>query len=194
MSLSSIPASFGLLSGLSARARSLIWIGFIAAASTAFSLVLACATPFAALAAVSALNLSRRDATVAVFTAWIANQAIGFGLLGYPHDALTYAWGVVIGIGALLSLGGAVAAADLLRGRAAVLRGIAGFAVAFIVWQGALHASAFVIGSGEAAFTFEIIAYVLQMNVLALAILAVLHQAAIALGVIARPLPVAAAA
>jgi hypothetical protein len=29
--------------------------------------------------------------------AWIVNQAIGFGALGYPHDLNTVLWGLVTG-------------------------------------------------------------------------------------------------
>ncbi|PWR17772.1 hypothetical protein [Zavarzinia compransoris] len=188
MSVSSLPSG-GALAGLSARSRSLLWLGFITLAGAAFSLVLACATPFAALAAIAALNLSRRDAVLAVVLAWAVNQAIGFGLLSYPHDASTYAWGGAIGISALLSLAGAVAAAGLLARRHALVRGLAGFVAAFVVWQLALYASALAIGNGEGAFSAAIVGYVLQMNVLALAILAVVHQAAISLGLVARPVP-----
>jgi hypothetical protein len=35
--------------------------------------------------------------------AWIVNQAIGFGVLGYPLDLNTVSWGFVIGAAALLA-------------------------------------------------------------------------------------------
>ncbi len=194
MSLSFMPPSAGPLARLSAPSRSLLWIGFIALASTGFSLVLACATPFAALAAVAALNLSRRDAVLAVLAAWGANQAIGFGLLSYPPDASTLAWGIAMGLGALLSLGGAMVAVELLKTRHGITRGLAGFGVAFGVWQLVLYGAALVIGTGDGSFSAEIIFYVLQMNALALVMLAVVHQAALSLGLIARPAPAAVTA
>jgi hypothetical protein len=67
------------------------------------SFVFACATPFAAFAVVAAAMLPLRSALLVMIVAWIANQAIGFGALGYPHDLHTMLWGFAIGAAALLS-------------------------------------------------------------------------------------------
>ena len=82
----------------------LIWIALLTTASAVFSLALACATPFAALATLAARTLDRRDAVGLIGLAWIANQAVGFGLHGYPHTVSTYGWGVAIGAAALAAL------------------------------------------------------------------------------------------
>ncbi|MGD0025866.1 MAG: hypothetical protein ABSC37_14815 [Xanthobacteraceae bacterium] len=74
-------------------------IGAGALASFAF----ACATPFAAFAVVAAAMLPLRSALVVMAGAWLVNQAIGFGLLGYPGDANTVLWGIVIGAAALIA-------------------------------------------------------------------------------------------
>jgi hypothetical protein len=36
-----------------------------------------------------------------VLFVWLANQAIGFGLLHYPWTASSFGWGVTIGVAAL---------------------------------------------------------------------------------------------
>ena len=74
-------------------------IGACALASLAF----ACATPFAAFAVVAAAMLPLRSALVVMAGAWLVNQAIGFGLLGYPGDTNTVLWGIVIGAAALIA-------------------------------------------------------------------------------------------
>ena len=63
------------------------WAGFLVAASAVGSLVFACATPFAAVAAVAAITLPLRPALAASVGVWLANQAVGYGLLAYPIDA-----------------------------------------------------------------------------------------------------------
>lgn len=75
-----------------------LWVALLTAASAATTLVLACATPFAALAAIAATRLPARDGAALIVAAWAVSQAIGFGLLGYPRDPVTIAWG-----GAMLS-------------------------------------------------------------------------------------------
>jgi hypothetical protein len=80
------------------------WIGLLGGSSIAFSLVFACATPFVALVTLAALNMNRRDALIVSGTVWIANQAVGYGILGYPHTPNSYAWGIAIGIAVFLAL------------------------------------------------------------------------------------------
>jgi hypothetical protein len=65
-------------SSASGNWRRLVWFGLLISASVAFSLGLACATPFAAFGAAAALTLSRRDALVLVHryglrTSWSAS-------------------------------------------------------------------------------------------------------------------------
>lgn len=81
------------LPAASAGWRHLVWLGLLISASVAFSLGLACATPFAAFAAAAALTLSRRDALVLVTSVWFANQFVGFTVLDYPWTANSFAWG-----------------------------------------------------------------------------------------------------
>ena len=68
-------------SSASGNWRRLVWFGLLISASVAFSLGLACATPFAAFGAAAALTLLRRDALVLVTSVWFANQLVGFTML-----------------------------------------------------------------------------------------------------------------
>jgi len=80
----------------------------LVATAILFSFALACGMPFAALGALAALTLPARDALVLAVLGWLANQAIGFGFLGYPLDAMTLAWGVALGFSALTAVVGAL--------------------------------------------------------------------------------------
>jgi hypothetical protein len=83
------------------RLAPLFCLALLIGAGALASLAFACATPFAALAVVAAAMLPLRSALVVMAGAWLVNQAIGFGLLGYPGDANTLLWGIVIGAAAL---------------------------------------------------------------------------------------------
>lgn len=66
-----------------------------------------------------------------------------------------------------------------------------GFLAAFVVYEAALYAAAFVLPSGGAAFSLATIGYVLEVNAGALALLVALSLGAGAIG-LAQPVPVAA--
>lgn len=83
--------------------RRSLWIGAGDVSSIGFRFVLACATPFAALATLAALKMSRRDLFTLVSAAWLANQFIGYGFLAYPETWDSFAWGGAIGIAAFLA-------------------------------------------------------------------------------------------
>jgi hypothetical protein len=84
--------------------RSWLWIGLIGIASILLSRAFACATPFAALATLSAFTLRRRQSVALIVSVWFANQVIGFGWPHYPRTPSTFAWGMAIGVAALASL------------------------------------------------------------------------------------------
>lgn len=79
---------------------STLWIMLMTLASTAMTLALACATPFSALAALAATQMRRRDGAALMLATWASGQAIGFGVLGYPGDPVTIAWGAALGMAA----------------------------------------------------------------------------------------------
>ena len=67
------------------------------------SFAFACVTPFAAFAAFAGATLPLSAALPVVGAAWIVNQAIGFGVLGYPVELNTFLWGFAIGAAALIA-------------------------------------------------------------------------------------------
>ena len=91
---------------------------------TAFSFAAACATPFAALAAVAALTLSRGDAYRIAVAVWLADQIVGYAIHGYPRTLESVAWGATIGAAALLATWAARAAATGLRATAPLARAL----------------------------------------------------------------------
>jgi hypothetical protein len=85
------------------RFAALFCFALLTSACALASFVFACATPFATFAVVAAAMLPLRSALLPVAGAWLVNQAIGFGVLHYPVDANTIAWGFVIGAAALVA-------------------------------------------------------------------------------------------
>ena len=92
------------------------------------SLAFACATPFAAFAALAGAMLPLSAALPVVVAAWIINQAIGFGVLGYRVEMNTLLWGVGIGVAASIAT---VASAQVPRLLPAAGR-VAGLALSLI--------------------------------------------------------------
>ncbi len=104
----------------------------LAATTLSGTVVLACMMPFAAIAAIAALFLPGRHGVVAIGLCWLGNQALGFGLMGFPWNAATFAAG--------LSLLGACLVAFAVA-RAAGEKG--GPVLAFLAAFGAFEASLF---------------------------------------------------
>jgi hypothetical protein len=173
--------------------RRLLWIALIVATALLLSLVFACAAPFAALAALAALNLTRREAAIVVVAGFLANQAIGFGALDYPRDASTFAWGAAMGAAALVALLSAEAAAWRLRNAHSLARGSAAFSAAFLAYEATLYAATFVLGGAEAAFAWPAIGQVLLIDVASFVGLLALDGAMSAIGLAPRPARVASA-
>lgn len=97
--------------------------------------------------------MTRRDAVVVTVTAWLASQAVGFGLLGYPLDFSTYAWGVALGVAGLATLGAAYVMAGWLRRMGEVAVTVTAFAGAFVVYQAVLFLATAVLSSNPADFS-----------------------------------------
>ena len=96
-------AQSGRLAPVELRLAPLFCLVLLTAACALASFAFACATPFAAFAVVAAATLPMRPALLIVTAAWIVNQAIGFGALGYPLNANTILWGLAIGLAALIA-------------------------------------------------------------------------------------------
>jgi hypothetical protein len=168
------------------EARRWLWILLLTAASVFVTLGMACATPFAALATLAALHMSRRDGLALIGIAWLADQAVGYGLLGYPRTANSVAWGVILGVGAVVALLAARALADRVRARGVVVAGAAAFAGGFVAYQVVLVAATAVLASGAEAFSLPIVGWVLRVNLLSLAGLLVLYRLAVWIGLVTR--------
>lgn len=143
-----------------------VWIFLLVAASVAFSFSLACAMPFAALCAVAACTLPRRDAFYAAGAAWMTNQVIGFGFLHYPWTVNCLAWGVAIGVSVLLC----ALTADWVRRRLIdwhpLLGCVVAYGAAFAALEVALASSAVALG-GLGSFTPRILAAIFGIDTLA---------------------------
>jgi hypothetical protein len=160
---------------LSPATRRWIWIAVLAGSTLGFSVSFACAMPFAALATLAALGLRRRDATAALAVAWIGNQVVGYGLLGYPRTFESIGWGVAIGVATLLAFEAARAGRDFASLSGGLAMAAVAFAAAFVAYEGALLAATLVLPGSDAAFSAAVVGYVLQTNLLGLAVLALIR-------------------
>ena len=145
-------------------ARQWLWSAVLVGLSAVGSLTLACATPFAALAVVAARTLPPRSVLLTVGGAWLANQALGYGVLAYPWSVESVSWGIAIGAAALICVSAALAALRLTSRQNVVLALAAGLAVAFGAYELCLYAVGFILG-GQEAFAPAIVARVALLNV-----------------------------
>jgi hypothetical protein len=150
-----------------------LWIALVATCGILLSLCFACATPFAALAALTALKLDRRDAFATVGLVWVANQAIGYGVLGYPWTWQCAAWGLAIGASSCLAV---LAARGLSTSRPAPLALSLPFVGAFASFELGLYVVGYILPGSDGAFTASIIAHVFLINAASLCGLIALHQ------------------
>jgi hypothetical protein len=160
-----------------------LWTAIVAGSSVLFSLALACATPFAAIAALAGTKMRPRAALALTGFAWLANQAVGYLVLGYPRTWDSFAWGAAIGLAALLATAAALALRERLR--SAVITIACGFVAAFLVYETVLFSASAVLPSGDEAFSLAVVAEILRINVLALAGLLILERLAVATGLLA---------
>lgn len=160
--------------------RTSLWIVVVSGASILFSLALACATPFAAMAAVAGTFLALRPAVALVVFAWLVNQAVGYLVLGYPTTWDSFAWGGAIGIAALAGLAAVIGLGSRIGNAATVL--LAGFLAAFAAYELVLFAFTAVLPSGDGVFSFAVVLLIFWTNVVAIGLLLALHVAAVAAG------------
>ena len=166
-------------------AKRFAWGSILTVLTVASTLAVACGTPFAALAALAALFLPRKDAVALIAVNWLANQAIGFGLLHYPLNWDCYRGGIDLGVAALLSTMAAMLAQGTLRNMATTAKAIGSFAVAFAAYEGAL----FVLSpaGSRADFAAPVVLYIFYVNAVAFVALLLLQATATALGLIFPP-------
>lgn len=168
------------------EARRWLWILLLTAASVFVTLGMACGTPFVALATLAAFYMSRRDGLALIGIAWLADQAVGYGLLQYPRTLSSLAWGLILGVAAILALLAAQALAGRLRDRGRVVAGAAAFAGAFVAYQVVLFAATAGLASGSEAFSLPVVGWVLRVNLLSLAGLLILYRLGVWIGLVTR--------
>jgi hypothetical protein len=135
-----------------------VLVGISAVSSWEF----ACITPFVAFAVAAGYALSAPAAVLTVAAIWLANQAIGFAVLGYPWTVDTILWGFAIGAAALLAA--VLASATLRFGFRNNVTAIgATFVLAFGAYEGGLFLVTFALG-GQDAFTPAIVGHVALLN------------------------------
>jgi hypothetical protein len=166
-----------------------LWLTSLVAASIVFTLALACAAPLAAFAAVAALALSRRDALLLVVCVWLANQLVGFLLLDYPWTASTFAWGVALGIVAIVATLASLWMAERCVHAAHSVHFAATFLVAFAVYEAALFAISATLLGGTEIYTLAIQGRIFVINAAAFVGLLVLNHLAASVGLVNRPAP-----
>ena len=165
--------------------RRALWIALLTGATIAGSFIFACATPFPALGALSALFLRRRDAFVLTLINWLANQIVGYGFLHYPQTFDSFAWGGVIGVGALIATAVAIAARQLIASAPWAVGALICFVAAFAAYELALFATTALLPAGG-GFAARVVLYVLDVNGLAFAGLLALQGVGMATGLAAK--------
>jgi hypothetical protein len=145
-----------------------LWLAVLVIATIAFTLVFACAAPFAAFGAAAALTLSRRDALLVTVALWLANQLTGFVALGYPWTASSVAWAPTLGIAAVLATLTAQWTVRRLAGSSDIVRGLAALGLAFVVFEVAIFLVSAALLGGLEMYAPSIVGQVLATNVAAL--------------------------
>jgi hypothetical protein len=155
-------------------AITLSWIGLTAAASAGSSFILACAMPFAALAAIAATRLRVLDGMALVGLAWVLNQATGYLLLGYPRTPSSFAWGAMIGVAALAGLWAAKSVTGAIRGNQ-LLSAALSLIAAFAAYQLTLFVAATFLPSTPSAFAPGVVLQIFAVNGAAMLVLTGIH-------------------
>ncbi len=147
-----------MMESLSPATARHLWVGLMTIASMAATLVLACATPFPALAAIAALHVRRQEGIILMLAAWAVSQGVGYGLLGYAMTGENGCWAMTMALAGVAALLGADGVARRLTGVHTVLRLAATYGGAFVAFKLVVLAGVFLLDSGWAAFAPEILA------------------------------------
>jgi hypothetical protein len=183
MSISPFPKETPAMSTLSPALSRNLWLGAMAVAGIATTLIFKCATPYPALAALAALHVDRRGGVALMLVSWLAAQVTGFALLHYPVSAESIGWAVALGAGSMGALFAARLTDASLAGSAYLARLALAYVAATIAFKLAVLVGAFVLQSGWAAFAPEVLGRQFVRYGLILAGLAVFHQLLTRLGV-----------
>jgi len=162
----------------------LAWLLLLIAASAALTTWFACITPFVAFAVIAATTLPHRSALCLTVAVWLANQAVGYGVLHYPWTVDSAAWGVAIGGATAIGVLTAYWTAARLRSLRSPVRTLAAFVSAFALYELTLYAVAVSILGGTRAFAPGIVAQVFLVNTVTFVGLYGLNQLAATVGVL----------
>jgi len=166
---------------------STLWILLLTGASTVTTLALACATPFPALAALAAMHMRRRDGIALMTASWVAGQAVGYCVLGYPGDPRTIAWGVAIGIAAVAAVLAADVIAYSLKRHSFSLRLMAGYVAGLFGFKAVIALASLGLGGAKLALSLPILADQFVRNGAILVVLLALYRLLVTLGLPAAP-------
>jgi hypothetical protein len=183
-------------SDLSRGWRRPVWLGFLVAASVVFSFAFARAAPFAAFAAAAAYTLPRRDALARSTGVWSANQFVGFAFLSYPWTWNCIAWGLALGLSAVLPTLGVHWVVGRLGQFSEPFLYTVALVAAFVGYEAVLIASSLLLG-GLSNFTLVNQGKIFAVNAVALVGLVALHRVGVAVGIASTyrlPLPAASRA
>ncbi len=158
-------AQSGRLAPVELRLAPLFCLVLLTAACALASFAFACATPFAAFAVVAAATLPMRPALLIVTAAWIVNQAIGFGALGYPLNANTILWGLAIGLAALIATATSVLVLRALPRTGSPAALSLAIVAAYVAYEVVLFAFTPLLG-GAGAFTLAIVGHLGVLSLL----------------------------
>lgn len=166
----------------SSTGSSWVWIALLALASVALSFRLSCATPFAALATLAALNMKKSDGLALILLAFGLNQVVGYGFLNYPHDAESYSWGAAIGVAAVATFLTASALVPRLASLGRIPMLAATLFAAYATYEIVLFAATAILPATELAFSWPIIGEIGLVNALVLPALLLAHKGAEMIG------------
>lgn len=159
----------------SASARWL-WAILLISGSVLLSAKFSCATPFAALATLAALDMKRADGLLLVLAVWAANQLVGYGFLGYPHELQSYGWGLAVGAAAVAAYVVARIAAGGVSRFGLVAAMVAALSAAFVAYELVLLAATLILPSSDDAFAWPVVGQIAQVNAIAFVALMLLHR------------------
>lgn len=141
-----------------------LWLAVVIVASATLTTLFTCITAFAAFAVIAVGSLSCARAVLLTLAVWLANQAVGYGVLNYPWNIKSVAWGVAIGLAAVVGTLAAHRAMTGLRAFTSPVRILAAFVAAFALYQLVLYAAAVSVLGGTGTFTPRIVGQVLLVN------------------------------
>lgn len=84
-------------------AQSQLWFFLLTATAVASNSIYYCTVPLVGFGIIAGSTLPRRKAITVLLTMWLVNQLLGFTVRHYPWTFSTFAWGWVMGIGAVLA-------------------------------------------------------------------------------------------